>query len=114
MDNPLIKDNLDKYNSVPFSKIKAKHFMPALQFAVDESKTNIDSICNNNDPPSLDNTILAFENSSNLLDYVTTVYYHYFASIADDEIRSLVTNISQLTSKFSNDIFFFKIGKTLL
>ena len=105
MDNPLIKDNLDKYNSVPFSKIKAKHFMPALEFAIEESKNNIDSICNNNDSPSFDNTILAFENSSNLLDYVTTVYYHYFASIADDEIRSLVSNISQLTSKFSNDIY---------
>jgi len=34
MNNPLIKDNTDKYNSVPFSKIKAKHFMPALDYAI--------------------------------------------------------------------------------
>ena len=105
MNNPLIKDNTDKYNSVPFSKIKVNHFMPALEFAISESKNNIDNICSNLDEPSFENTILAFENSSNLLDYVTTIYYHYFASIADDEIRSLVGKISEISSKFSNDIY---------
>jgi len=105
MDNPLIKDNIDKYNSVPFSKITAKHFMPALEFSINESKSNIDKICSDLNEPSFKNTILAFENSSNLLDHVTTIYYHYFASIADDKIRSLVGKISELTSKFSNDIY---------
>ena len=105
MNNPLIKDNTDKYNSVPFSKIKAKHFMPALDYAINESKNNIENICSNLDEPTFKNTILAFENSSNLLDHVITIYYHYFASIADDEIRSLVGKISELSSKFSNDIY---------
>ena len=105
MNNPLIKDNTDKYNSVPFSKIKVNHFMPALDFAISESKNNIDNICSNLDEPSFENTILAFENSSNLLDHVTTIYYHYFASIADDKIRSLVGKISEISSKFSNDIY---------
>ena len=105
MNNPLIKDNTDKYNSVPFSKIKAKHFMPALDYAINESKNNIENICSNLDEPTFKNTILAFENSSNLLDHVITIYYHYFASIADDEIRSLVGKISEISSKFSNDIY---------
>ena len=105
MNNPLIKDNTDKYNSVPFSKIKAKHFMPALDYAINESKNNIENICSNLDEPTFKNTVLAFENSSNLLDHVITIYYHYFASIADDEIRSLVGKISEISSKFSNDIY---------
>ena len=105
MNNPLITENTCEYKSVPFSKIKADHFMPALEYAVNESKNNIDLICKNSNQPTFDNTILAFENSSNLLDYVTTVYYHYFASIADDKIRSLVGKISELTSKYSNDIY---------
>ena len=108
MNNPLIKDNTDKYNSVPFSKIKAKHFMPALDHAINESKNNIENICSNIDEPTFKNTILAFENSSNLLDHVITIYYHYFASIADDEIRSLVGKISEVSSKFSNDIYLNK------
>ena len=105
MNNPLIRDNTDKYNSVPFSKITAKHFMPALNYAIDESKSNITKICSNSNEPSFKNTILAFENSSNLLNHVTTIYYHYFASIADDDIRALVGEVSEMTSKFSNDIF---------
>ena len=35
-----IKDNIDKYNSVPFSKITSKHFMPALEFSINESKSS--------------------------------------------------------------------------
>ena len=107
MNNPLITENTCEYKSVPFSKIKADHFMPALEYAINESKNNIDLICKNSNQPTFDNTILAFENSSNLLDYVTTVYYHYFASIADDKIRSLVGKISELTSKYSNDPQYF-------
>ena len=103
--NPLLSIKTDKYNSIPFSEIKSDHFLPALKICVKETENNINNICKCNDTPDFNNTIVAFENAFNSLEHVVTIYYHYFASIASDDIRKLVSEISSMSTKLNNDVY---------
>ena len=104
-NNPLLEKNNDKYNSIQFSKIESNQFIPALELGIKEANSIIEDIVSSSDNPTFDNTILKFENAFDTIESVVTVYYHYFSSIADDSIRSLVSKISEINTKFNNDIY---------
>ena len=98
-NNPLLENNTNKYNSIQFSKIKSEHFIPALEYGIKEANSIIDDIVKSDYEPTFDNTIVKFENAFDTIEGVVTIYYHYFASIADDSIRSLVSEISNINTK---------------
>ena len=103
--NPLLEKNTDKYNSIPFSKIKTEHFIPALYDAIKDVQSNILNITNSKKNPTFNNTVLSLEIAFDLLEHIVTIYYHYFASIASDEIRELVGEVSAINTDLNNDIF---------
>ena len=103
--NPLLQTKTDKYNSIPFNQIKSEHFLPALKVCVRETEKNIADICNCSNYPNFENTIVAFENAFNSLEHVITIYYHYFASVANDDIRKLVGKVSSISTKLNNDVY---------
>ena len=105
MGNPLLSKNNQPYNSVPFEDIKAEHFLPAVKESISISEKNIEDICSNTDSATFENTIIPFETANEVLDYVTTVFHHLFASEADESIRKLINDINPLTTKLSNDIY---------
>ena len=43
-NNPLLKNNTNKYNSIQFSKIKSEHFIPALEYGIKEANSIMDDI----------------------------------------------------------------------
>ena len=48
-NNPLIlKSNL-KYGAVPFNEIKLEHFMPALEYSINQAEKNLEQIINNHE-----------------------------------------------------------------
>jgi len=105
--NPLLDINKCKYNSIPFKEINTDHFLPALKSSIEETVNNIKIICDRENA-TFDNTIVAFENAFNSLEHVVTIYYHYFSSIATDDIRKLVSEISAMNTKLENDIYLNK------
>ena len=105
MENPLLAKNNQPYNTVPFEDIKSEHFLPAIKETIDLAEANIKNICDNEEPATFDNTIIAFETAKEDLDYVNTVFHHLFASEADQGIRDLIKDINPLTTKLSNDIY---------
>ena len=102
--NPFINETKQPYNSVPFELIKSNHFIPAIDHFIKVTYTNIEDICNVNNP-SFENTILAFESSAEELDYVVNVFHHLFGSEADDEIKSLINKINPIVTKLYNDVY---------
>ena len=107
--NPLLKTKTDKYNSIPFTEIKSEHFLPAIKICIKDTEKNIENICKSEVPANFENTIISFENAFNLLEHVVTIYYHYFASVADDDIRKLVGEVSTMNTKLNNDIYLNEI-----
>ncbi len=104
-NNPLIeKEKINKFDSIPFDKIKTKHFLPAIEHALKVAKENIESMKNDTSAPSFENTILKLETGSELLDEVSSIYFNLMSAESDDEFKSLAQTISPMLSEFSSSI----------
>ncbi|QLE00586.1 M3 family metallopeptidase [Galbibacter sp. BG1] len=92
------------YQTAPFSAIKNEDFLPAIKEEISKTKKEINSITENQEPPSFENTIEALEFSGAQLDRVTSIFFNLNSAETNDEIQKLAQEISPLLSEFGNDI----------
>ncbi len=103
--NPLlVKENTHRLKAIPFDKFKTEHFMPAIEVALEEAKVNYDRLRNDESAPTFENTILYMEYSSELLSYVSGIYYNLLSAESDAEHKALAQKISPMLSQFSSSI----------
>ncbi|MBR4148543.1 MAG: hypothetical protein IKT94_00205, partial [Rikenellaceae bacterium] len=89
MENPLLTEWNDRFGVPPFDRIKAEHFEPALVQAMSVHNAEIDAIVNNNDEPSFENTVLAFDNSGKLLERVELCFGMLCAAETNPEMQAV-------------------------
>ena len=104
MSNPLLEKFDQPFGTFPFNKITTDDFVPALDAAIEEAKSEIDAIAGNPENPTFENTILAQELSGKKLGRVATTYFHLFGSESDQDFQNLAGEISPKLAKFGNDI----------
>src|SRR5690606_17521303 len=75
INNPLLVDYDTNFEVPPFDLIKDEHFRPAFKEALAQNVSEIDSILENSQDASFENTIVALENSGALLQRVGAVFY---------------------------------------
>ena len=92
------------YGTAPFSKIKASDFLPAFKTAIANSKATINKICENNDTPSFENTIVALEFASLELERISSLFFNLNAAETNQEIQQIAQEVSPLLAEFSNDV----------
>ncbi|MCB0398972.1 MAG: M3 family metallopeptidase [Winogradskyella sp.] len=92
------------YNTAPFSKIKNEDFLPAFKAAIEKAKNEIDSIVNNSETPTFENTIEALDYSGEELDRISSIFFNLNSAETNDEIQKISQEVSPLLSEFSNDI----------
>ena len=107
-NNPFFKNNKNFDSATPFDQLKAAHFLPGIKKSIQIAEINISEIAESNEEPSFQNVVLALENSSELLDTISSAYYHLFSAEAGEDIEKLAQEISPLLAKFSNDIYLNK------
>jgi len=100
MNNPL----LQLFDSAPFSKIKNKHYLPAIKQLIELTKAEINAITSNPELPSFENTVEALENTGMQLDRATSIFFNLNSAETNDQIEKIAQEISPLLSAFSNDI----------
>ena len=103
-NNPLLKDFNEPFGTIPFNELKIEHFVPAIDTAIDEAKSEMDAVIANMDSPTFKNTVLAMEMSGKKLGRVATAYFHLFGSESDKDFQALAGEISPRLAKFGNDI----------
>jgi peptidyl-dipeptidase Dcp len=103
-NNPLLQSFTDFDASIPFSKIKVEHYLPALEASLKQAHENVQSIKSQAQAANFENTILALENASELMERVVTVYSNLESAHADDSHRALSEKIYPLVSNFSSDV----------
>ncbi len=102
--NPLLNSfDQAKDLAVPFDLIKTEHYLPALEIALAEAKTNVLAIKKQTDI-SFQNIILALESASEKVDIISGIYFNLFSAEANEEHQSLAQKISPILSAFSSDI----------
>jgi peptidyl-dipeptidase Dcp len=72
--NPFYAPSTLPFQAPPFDKIKDEDFQPAIEAGVAQQQAEIQTIANNPDAPTLDNTIVAMEKSGQLLDRVKAAF----------------------------------------
>ncbi|MBQ5609523.1 MAG: M3 family metallopeptidase [Rikenellaceae bacterium] len=104
MENPLLSEWNDRFGVPPFDRIKAEHFEPALTQAMSVHNAEIDAIVNNNDEPSFENTILAFDNSGKLLERVELCFGMLCAAETNSEMQAVEQAMSPKLTAHSGAI----------
>ena len=69
-DNPLLQESELPFGAPDFSKIKTEHYLPAIEAGIAQQREIIENIVKNEEAPTFENTILAFEESDVLLNRV--------------------------------------------
>jgi Zn-dependent oligopeptidase len=104
MSNPLLAVFKTPFTTAPFSKIKNEHFKPAFIEAIQLAKNEIDSITNNSEEPSFENTMAAMEFGGERLDRISSIFFNLNSAETSEEIQKIAQEISPILSEFSNDV----------
>ena len=104
MDNPFFTEWNTPFQVPPFDKIKNSHYLPAIKKAINEHKKEIDSITNNPEPPTFENTIEALAYSGRLLDKVNSVFESQLSANTNDSLQKIAIKISPELSKHGDEI----------
>ena len=93
-----------KYNTPPFSKIKNEDYLPTIKTAIKQAKQEIDTIVNNPNQPTFENTIVALDFSGEQLDRISSIFFNLNSAETNETIQKIAQEVSPLLSEFSNDI----------
>ncbi|MFM9826565.1 M3 family metallopeptidase [Flavobacterium sp.] len=100
----LIEKFQTKHNTAPFSQIKLDDYKPAFLENIAAAKAEIDSIINNPEKPTFENTIEALDFSGDALDRLSSIFFNLNSAETSDEMQKIAQEVSPLLTEFSNDI----------
>lgn len=104
-ENVLLKPSPLPYQAPEFDKIKIEHYEPAFEQGMQAHSEEIDTIATNGDTPTFDNTILALEQSGELLNRVATVFFNLSSIVSNDEIQRIEAEMSPRLTAHSDTIY---------
>ena len=103
-NNPLVAEWNTPYQTPPFSEIKLEHYEPAIDYAIELNRAEIDAIINNPEAPTFENTIVAMEQAGSLLGRVTGVFFVLNNCSTSPEMQQIALNITPKLTELSNDV----------
>ena len=102
--NPFFEKYTTPHATVPFDKIKNEHYEPAILEGIKRQAAEIAAITANQEPASYENTILAYENSGELLDRVLTVFFNLRSAETNDDLQAIAQKMMPALTEHSNSI----------
>ncbi len=102
--NPFFKAYTTPFGVPPFADIKAEHFEPAFTEGMKQQAAEIAVITAQKSKPTFANTIVALENSGDLLDRVGTVFFNYNSANTNETLQKIAQILSPKISKHRDDI----------
>lgn len=106
--NPFLSTYKTPFETIPFSKINNKHYLPALKKGIELTQAEIQNIISDPQPPTFQNTIEIMEKTGDIINKVTAAFFNLNAANTNDEMQSLAQEISPLLTAHGNDIMMNK------
>ena len=78
--------------------------MPAVREAMEQNRAEIDAIVNNQEAPTFENTIAAYDRAGDLLSRVTAAFFTLNRSDTNEELQALAREITPELTKHRNEI----------
>lgn len=88
-ENPLLVQWDTPYGVPPFDRIRPEHFMPAFERGMSLHLAQIDAITSNNDDPTFENVILAYDNSGQDLAQTALVFGMLSAAETNEQMQAI-------------------------
>jgi peptidyl-dipeptidase Dcp len=93
-DNPFLTESSLPYHIPSFDKIKDEHFVPAIEAGMREELKEVESVANNSEKPTFDNTIVALERTGRLLDRAERTFSNLNACNTNPTLQKIETEIA--------------------
>lgn len=104
-NNPFLHISLLPYQAPHFDLIEDSHYRPAFDEGVRRQREEIAAIINNPAPADFDNTLVALEQSGQLLGRVTRVFFAMAGANTNPLIQQLDEQFSAELAELGNDIW---------
>ncbi|MGK9475434.1 M3 family metallopeptidase [Melioribacter sp. OK-6-Me] len=105
MDNPLLKEWNTPFGTPPVDEIKDEHFLPAIKYAVELQKKEIEAIASNSEEPTFENTIEAMEKSGSMLDRVSRLFDALNEANTNEKLQKAAREITPILTRHEDDIY---------
>lgn len=103
--NPFMKKSALQYQAPEFDKIKDEHFKPAFDYGMKVQLAEIENIANNPSAPTFANTIVALENSGEILKRAQIIFYNLTSSNTNPALQKLEEEYAPVFSGLSDKIY---------
>lgn len=103
-ENPFFSEWETPYGVPPFDKIESAHFMPALERGMSLHEAEIDAITSNNDDPTFENVILAYDASGQMLAQVSLVFGMLCEAESTPELQDLQERVMPMLAAHADKI----------
>lgn len=103
--NPFMKKSALQYEAPEFDKIKDEHFKPAFDYGLAQNIAEIEKIANSAEKPTFENTVLALENSGEVLKRAQIVFYNLTGSNTNPELQKIKEAYAPVFAEHNDRIF---------
>lgn len=103
--NPFLSEFETPYGTPDFDRIKVEHYESAFLKGIEQQNEEIKAIVENPEEPSFENTIVALDNSGEILARVSGVFFALTEADTNDEMMALEAKIAPMLSEHSDNIF---------
>jgi len=103
--NPFFQAYATPFEVPSFDKIKNEHFKPAILEGIKRHEAEINTIANNPEAPTFENTILAMENAGELLSNVNVVFSNINGANTNEELQKIAKEVSPNLAAHNDNIY---------
>ena len=103
--NPFLAEWDTPYGIPDFTKVQEQHYIPAIEYGIQQQQSEIDAIISNTEAPTFANVVEAYERSGAVLDRVSSVLFNVSESDATESLQKIVEQALPLISVHSDNIF---------
>lgn len=104
-ENPFFAEFQTTYGTPDFNKIQFAHYEPAFMRGIEQQNEEIKAIVENKEAPTFENTIVALDNSGEILTRVSNIFYALTGADTNDELKALEEKMAPVLSEHSDNIY---------
>lgn len=108
-ENPFLTKSSLPFEAPDFNVISEEHYLPAFEEGMEREISEIEVIASNPDSPTFENTLLAMEQTGELLTRVRSVFYNMASANTNDKIQEIQSEIAPRLAAHSDDILLNKM-----
>ncbi|WP_278969666.1 M3 family metallopeptidase [Phocaeicola barnesiae] len=104
-ENPFFSEFQSPYGSPDFDRIQLADYEPAFLKGIEQQNQEIKAIVENPEAPTFENTIVTLDNSGEILNRVSGVFFALTSADTNDELMALESKIAPMLSEHSDNIY---------